>query len=70
MRAQGPIIIAERWLTRRLALKARTPRFLRIVITNVILLLIGGPTFVQPAEEAKFAASYLASAQNMIRRLG
>lgn len=62
---QGPIIILERKLSR----KMRLPRILRIVLTNLALILIGGPTFVAPAEETGFAGRHLLAAQGLLRRL-
>jgi hypothetical protein len=46
-------------IERKLYQKWHVPRVLRILITNCLLVIIGGPTFVQPAEESGFAGKHL-----------
>lgn len=53
---QGPMVLLERKITPQLQ---RLPRALRIVLTNSLLIAVGGPIFVQPTEASGFAGKHL-----------
>jgi hypothetical protein len=68
--AQGPLILAERWVLLRMArAKLRLPRLLRVLATLGTLLCIAHYLFFLPAERIKMTTNFAAAMRHFFASL-